>query len=105
MKRHLRPDEIAFLTHILANKTEFNLDKINLHDCMVEDMDDGGMGSLFFCSPHLDRILGNEIANFNFTDSDGVPVISTLSLDNFGDLFELDIWKSDFSALKKFPEF
>lgn len=32
-------------------------------------------------------------------DQDGVDVIATLSLDNYGDLFELDVWKVDFSPV------
>jgi len=65
----------------------------------VEEMDDGGMGSLLFKSSKLDRLLGKELASKTFVDTDGVEVIVTLSLDNYGDLFELDVWKVDFSPV------
>ncbi|MEG2802620.1 hypothetical protein [Stenotrophomonas sp.] len=65
----------------------------------VEDMDDGGMGSIRFVSDKLDRHLGEELVRKVFLDEDGVEVIVTLSLDNDGDLFELDIWKVDFSPV------
>jgi len=65
----------------------------------VEEMDDGGMGSLLFKSGKLDRFLGKELASETFVDTDGVEVIVTLSLDNYGELFELDVWKVDFSPV------
>ena len=74
-----------------------------LDDVMVESIQDGGMGSLLFLSARPGRILGKEIARGEFKDEDGVWVMAVLSLDNFGDLYELDVWKTDFSKLKSFP--
>lgn len=62
-------------------------------------MDDGGMGSIRFESKKPGRRLGSDLARETFVDEDGVEVIATLSLDNYGDLFELDIWKVDFSPV------
>ncbi|WP_420885213.1 DUF6984 family protein, partial [Candidatus Symbiothrix dinenymphae] len=36
-------------------------------------------------------------------DEDGVDVIASLNIDDTGDLYELDIWKTDFSPLIKLP--
>ena len=38
-----------------------------------------------------------------FTDEDGVKVIASLNVDSDGHLFELDIWKTDFSPLLRIP--
>lgn len=74
-----------------------------LPQCSVEEMDDGGMGGLKFSSSHENRSLGPQIASAEFLDEDGITVIATLNLDNYGDLYELDIWKTDFSPLRRFP--
>ncbi|MGT2430711.1 DUF6984 family protein [Cupriavidus basilensis] len=47
--------------------------------------------------------MGSDLASVEFFDEDGVAVIVTLSLDNYGDLYELDIWKTDFSPLRRLP--
>ncbi|EIE01321.1 hypothetical protein LEP1GSC185_3526 [Leptospira licerasiae serovar Varillal str. VAR 010] len=44
------------------------------------------------------------IANTSFYDEDGTEVSATLNIDQYGDLYELDLWKVDFSRLKKIPE-
>ncbi|WP_164849993.1 DUF6984 family protein [Mucilaginibacter limnophilus] len=36
-------------------------------------------------------------------DEDDVLISITVNLDKGGDLYELDIWKVDFSAVKRFP--
>ncbi|MGE8453895.1 MAG: DUF6984 family protein [Pseudomonadales bacterium] len=62
------------------------------------------MGSLLFLSGNADRTLGKEMARAEFKDEDGVWIMTVLGLDNFGDLYELDVWKVDFSKLKRFPQ-
>ena len=78
-----------------------------LHDLahvLVEDMADGGMGSVRFRSgKHGKRQFGQQIAEASFVDEDGVAVSATLNLDQSGDLFELDLWKADNSALRCYP--
>jgi hypothetical protein len=72
---------------------------------LVEDMSDGGMGSLRFVDAgHRVRRFGKKIAEAKFTDEDGVPVSAVLNLDDNGEPFELDIWKVDFSPLKRYPQ-
>ena len=51
------------------------------------------------------RILGNKLAETEFLDEDGITVIATLNLDNYGDPYELDVWKTDFSPLRHLPTF
>ena len=47
---------------------------------------------------------GGEIAEAAFQDADGVPVSITLNVDKFGDLFEMDVFKADFSPLIRYPD-
>jgi hypothetical protein len=69
----------------------------------VEPMDDGGMGSLRFESDTPDPHFGKELAACEFEDEDGVLVSVTLNVDRGGKLFELDVWKTDFNALRRWP--
>lgn len=71
----------------------------------VKEMDDGEMGSLLFISDIEEerRVLGKKVAEAEFEDVDGVTVSLCLNLDSKGNLFELDIWKVDFSKLKTWP--
>jgi hypothetical protein len=72
----------------------------------VQPMNDGGMGSLVICTKdkkEQERRFGEQISEYCFTDQDGIDVIVSLNVDNNGNLFELDIWKTDFTPLIKFP--
>lgn len=51
-----------------------------------------------------DAVFGEQVSDFQFFDMDGVDVIASLNIDNLGNLFELDIWKTDFSKLIKLPD-
>ena len=73
----------------------------------VRPMDDGGMGGLIIFLDKKNeqgRLFGEQISEYCFLDKDGVDVIVSLNIDNKGNLFELDIWKTDFSKLLKFPD-
>lgn len=63
-------------------------------------MNDGGMGSLLFESSSTNRRYGADIAQIQLQDEDGIPVVITLVIDQFNQLFELDVWKVDFSPTK-----
>ena len=45
-----------------------------------------------------------QIAEAAFQDANGVPVSITLSVDTIGDLFEMDVFKADFSPLIRYPD-
>jgi hypothetical protein len=64
---------------------------------LVEEMNDGEMGSLAFAP--LGRKLGGSVSECQFWDSDGILVFAALNLDSDGQPLELDIWKVDFSPL------
>lgn len=92
------------IEHMLKASSRAAALRALLPDCLVEELDDGRMGSVRFDSQLVvGRRLGADLCQMEFLDSDGVPVIATLTLDNFGQLFELDMWKADFSAIQRFP--
>ena len=102
--RPLRPNEMAFIKAMLKGKPNADSIVSSLPDHLVEEMDDGGMGGLTFVSSGEDRSIGVALAETQFVDEDGVTVIATLNLDNHNELYELDIWKVDFSPLKRLPD-
>lgn len=75
---------------------------------MVKPLNDGGMGSLRIvlnCQSENDLIkFGKEVSNIEFNDIDGIKVLASLNVDENGNLFELDLWKVDFSPLILIPE-
>lgn len=95
--RALTPAERELVRLLLASKG----DQRPVAD-LVEEMRDGEMGSLRFSGPEARR-YGSTLAEAEFTDADGTPVSVALMLDEAGDLFELDIWKVDFSPLIRIP--
>ncbi len=60
------------------------------------------MGSVEFIRPEP-RSFGKALVDAQYLDSDGVLVVITINSDKSGELFELDFWKVDFSALKQYP--
>ena len=68
----------------------------------VDDMLDGGMGSLWFSSDEPRR-LGAVVAEADYVDMDGVPLSIVINVDQNGQLFELDIWKVNFLPLECYP--
>ncbi len=65
-------------------------------------MNDGGMGSVRFVGG-ADRQFGGVIAEGNFRDEDGTQVTVAINVDQHGELYEIDIWKVDFSPVKRIP--
>ena len=70
---------------------------------LVQPMADGGMGSLAFAPRDTGRWFGSSPAECHFLDSDGVIVSAVLNLDEQGAPFEVDVWKVDFSPLRRWP--
>ncbi|MEA5406111.1 hypothetical protein VB776_24465 [Arcicella sp. DC2W] len=77
--------------------------KINL---LVASMDDGKMGSLSLYPEGIvseNHQFGGQISEYLFLDEDDVIVLASLYVDEKGRLFELDMWKTDYSPLSKLP--
>jgi hypothetical protein len=101
--RRLKDSERA-LVHRLLQQEASNVTALlsRLDFWEVQEMSDGGMGSLYFSGPHKDarvRRFGRRIAEIQFDDADGVLVVASLNADQDGDLYELDIWRTDFKPV------
>lgn len=73
-----------------------------LDDLAVRPMDDGEMGGLTLLPKGLEnagRSFGKQLVLGEFPDSDGVLVSISINVDERGRLYELDVWKVDFSPL------
>ncbi len=99
--RKLNPDEIPLVKYLLDKS---GLD-YSISELKVTEMNDGGMGSLLFHSKTKDPKFGKATKEYWFKDSDGIDVTARINLDQYGELFELDVWKTDFSELKTWPCF
>lgn len=91
----------------LLKKSFMDIAKDWKEGLLVRPMDNG-MGDSLYLFPkgkdNADRRFGKRISDYQFTDADGVEVIASLNIDNDGDLFELDIWKTDNGKLIKLPD-
>jgi hypothetical protein len=102
MKRVLTGGELAYITALLKQANE-SARISSLPSARVEAMLDGGMGSLRFTSGASPRRRRRAIAVDEFIDGDGTPVSVELTVDQFDDLYELDVFKADFSPLIRWP--
>ena len=91
--RKLNTTELEIMTKLLELA---NL-QTDIAELLVSPMNDGGMGSLEIGQNYDSRKFGEKIAEYIFNDIDGTPVLATLNVDTQGNLYELDIWKVDFS--------
>jgi hypothetical protein len=105
--RLLRTHEVELVKALLM--TDFNLAELiipTLDNMLVKEADDGGMGGLIFKSNinDSDRSIGKTVAEAEFLDEDRVPVSIELNLDKSNQLFELDVWKVDYSPVSRWPD-
>ena len=94
------------LIKVLIEKAKISLTQSN-ETLLVCEMGDGKMGSLYLLPNGIDqenRLFGYMASELEFTDKDGVKVIASLNIDTNGNLFELDIWKTDFNPLIRIPD-
>ncbi|MFM7856151.1 MAG: DUF6984 family protein [Pseudanabaena sp.] len=104
--RLLKTEEASLIKALLMTNSKIaEIIVPTLDTTFVENMDDGGMGSLLFisCTDDSNRKLGKTLAEAEFLDEDQVPVCVQLNLDNHNQLFELDIWKVDYSPVSRWP--
>ncbi|PQV65200.1 hypothetical protein B1R32_102209 [Abditibacterium utsteinense] len=99
--RRLREVEKVLLVTMLSfvpNSMTETLDTL-----LVEDLNDGGMGSIQFLSSGEKQRFGKELVEALYIDEDGILVIITVYLDKQDKLYEIDFWKVDFSPLLRYP--
>ena len=68
----------------------------SIDDLLVESMDDGKMGSLKIGEDHHLKKFGRMASDYLFKDTDGVDVVASLYLDSEDNLYELDVFKSNY---------
>jgi hypothetical protein len=102
--RKLKNEELGLITHMLNQIPNGDYFIKKLPSLMVTEMKAGGMGSFKFLSETSQkRTRQKEIAHINLHDADDIPLSITLNLGTDGELYELDIFKADFTILKQFP--
>ncbi|MFF2493906.1 DUF6984 family protein [Agromyces sp. NPDC058064] len=100
--RSLTLDEHRYLVRLLERVGDD--DRVRgLTSAKVGPLSDGGMGSLRFASMRPSRRRASRVVTDEFIDTDGVPVSVELTADQFGDLYELDSFKADFTAVRSWP--
>jgi hypothetical protein len=80
--------------------------EVDRQSLLVESMSDGGTGSLRLVPTVMrskQRFFGNRVSSYEFADEDGVRVIAALVVDTDGHIYELELFKTDFSRLKRLP--
>lgn len=104
--RKLHTDEEKLLSFLVGRSTALIQDNWK-DELFVIPMNDDGMGSLYlsreFKNESKDRKFGRQVSECRFVDADGVEVIASLNVDSDGELFELDIWKTNYAPLLKIP--
>jgi len=104
-KRKMTDNERHLLSTLVV-KANLKLSDNSVNSTLVENMEDGSMGSLILYPPDYlgaSRNFGRQASDIIFQDTDGVNCIATLYLDENDKPFELDIWKTDFSPLIQLP--
>ncbi|AMS27045.1 hypothetical protein AEM51_08450 [Bacteroidetes bacterium UKL13-3] len=100
--RKLYQKEKLLINCILEGKSH----EYDIENLYVSEMNDGGMGSLYFIMEDKDehyRKMGRMIVEKQFLDTDNVPILVSLNVDEDGYLFELDIWRADFGIILEYP--
>jgi hypothetical protein len=92
------------LIEILINKSSLKFPNWQ-NKLMVKEMNDGNMGSLtLFPNGFYEKKkrFAKQISEYEFLDIDGILVSAALYIDEISnELYELDVWKVDFSPLIK----
>src|ERR1044072_2140005 len=94
-RRPIRPEEQALIAHLLTLAKGGQRYKIPQE---VENLGDTGI-QLSARGEHA-----NDLIEADYKDTDGRDVLITLTTNQHDELYELDIWKTDFSELRQYPE-
>jgi hypothetical protein len=94
--RKIKTSEARLFSKLLA-VAKLELDITNIE---VVELNDGGMGSLGIGKNYSNISFGKQVAKYKFKDEDGVEVFFALNLDTNGELYEIDVWKIDFSPTR-----
>lgn len=105
--RNPSSDEMRLLVFLIRKVGCIEISSDLLARLKVADMDDGGMGSLRLFPEGFElqeSMFGKPVSACQFTDADGIEVIVSLNIDRKGNLYELDMWKTNFARLIRIPQ-
>lgn len=89
------------IVEYLSNLADYPV--LKKSELFVMPMYDGGMGSFTIFKSETEtrenRKFGKQISEYEFIDDDNIPVIVSLNVDQNNNLFEVDIWKADYSPV------
>ena len=97
--RPIRQNEID-LIHFLLSKLNLDPQDYPISE-QVDEYEGGKMGSISL-GGKVDAYDG-DLIQAEYVDTDGTPVVITLTKDNQNHLLDLDFWKVDFSKLINYP--
>ena len=99
--------ESKLIAHLLTTGEAVPSAEVDRQSLLVESMNDGGMGSLRLVPTGMrskQRFFGARVSSFEFDDEDGVRVLAALVVDSEGHIYELELFKTDFTRLKRLPD-
>ena len=98
-KRPIRQNEKEILDFLLKR---LDLDPENYrYNELVDEYEGGKMGSISLGGDT--SAYDGDLIQVEYVDSDGTPVVITLTKDSKNQLLDLDFWKIDFSKLIDYP--
>ncbi len=99
--RKIREEEVLLIKHLLEHlgmsEKQFPIAS------EVHEYEGGIMGSINLVNPDAGDYDG-DLIRVEYTDSDKVPVMISLTKDQNNQLLDLDFWKEDFSKLIEYPK-
>ena len=99
--RSLSANELELLKFMLSDKEHEHL--LNgVSSLWVTELTDGNMGSIRFVSL-LNERQASCLEKAEFRDVEGSNINVAINVDQTGKLYEIDIWKYDFTPVIEFP--
>ena len=97
--RPIRENERT-LIHYLLQQLNLKPEDYPINE-LVDEYEGGKMGSISLGGDP--NAYDGDLIQVDYVDSDGTPVVITLTKDAQGRLLDLDFWKVDFSKLLEYP--
>jgi hypothetical protein len=98
--RQIRLEEKELITSLLL-KLGLDLGQYTFNE-EVDPYENDVMGSISIGGDP--QSYAGDLIQAYYEDSDGTPVVITLTQDKAGKLLDLDFWKEDFSKLLSYPK-
>lgn len=100
-KRKIKEEEINLIVFLLT-KVGLTVNEYPINE-FVDEYEGYVMGSIGLGNPD-DSPYAGDLIQAKYIDSDGKEVAITLTMDENGQLLDLDFWKVDFSKLLIYPK-